>query len=66
MSDRIATEAFRLAAPAPEEFRAEVEYEFGRSIPTEALDHFREVAEREQVTFEAEEVGFDGAFIKER
>ena len=35
-------------------------------LPTEALDRFRKVAKGEQVIGEAEKVGFDGAFIKER
>ena len=45
---------------------AEVEDELGRLLPPEALDHFRKVAEREQVIGKAEEMGFDGAFIKQR
>ena len=65
-SDRIAAEALRLATPAPDQFGAQVEDEFGRLLPTEALDDFRQVAEREQVIGKAEEVWFDGAFIEER
>ena len=65
-ADRIAAETLRLATPAPEQFGAQAEDELGRLLPAEALDGFREVAEREQVIGKAEEVGFDGAFIKER
>src|SRR5439155_27357011 len=40
--------------------------ELGRLLPPEALDHFREVAEREQVIGKAQEMRFDSAFIKQR
>src|SRR5262249_20599245 len=37
-----------------------------RLIPAEALDDFREVAERKQVVRKAEEARLDGALVKER
>src|SRR5215472_10187171 len=62
----MASEALRLPASASQHFGAEVEDQFGRLLPAEVLDHFRQVAQCEQVAFEPEEVGFDGTFIKKR